>query len=200
MALPNDLTMTCSPLWLVFASLMLLLALPSSAFSTDPNITTLSAPIKSSLNAFQSHCYTPDSPGTPGIKPVDTQDCTAALSVLVRTRDFAKPFRFSRNPRAMARLLPIGWQKFAQSDCRIVVTCMNDHDTAVFRLADVAQVARQIIDNCVDKPDPLGRYPLLRWGGVSGVSAEDSFYVAVAKPIRAELELGFANLSVIETG
>ena len=77
---------------------------------------------------------------------------------------------------------------------------MNDRDTAVFRLADVAQVARRIIDRCVDEPDPHGRYPLLKWGGVSGISAEETFYVAVAKPIRPELGLEGANLTLIETG
>ena len=99
----------------------------------------------------------------------------------------------------MARKVPIGWQKTAESDCRIVVTCMNDRDTEEFRLADVAQVARRIIDHCIDEPDPHGRYPLLQWGGVSGIG-EGTFYVAVAKPVRHKLELGGANLSVIETG
>ena len=96
--------------------------------------------------------------------------------------------------------VPIGWQKTRDSDCRIIVTCMNDRDTAEFRLADVAQVAKQIIDNCVDVPDPHGRYPLLRWGGISGVSTEETFYVAVAKPIRNVRGLEDANLSLIETG
>ena len=100
----------------------------------------------------------------------------------------------------MARKIPIGWQKTADAGCRIVVTCMNDRDTAEFRLADVAQLARRIIDNCVDVPDPHGRYPLLRWGGISGLDGEETFYVAVAAPIRPGLELGYANLSVIETG
>ena len=198
--LPNNSTMTCFPLRLVFASLMFLLAVPSGALPTIPNITTLSGPTNSSLNRILSHCYTPDSQGTPGIKPVDPKDCTDALSVLVRTQDFTKRFRFSRNPRAQAVKVPIGWQKTADSDCRIVVTCMNDRDTSVFRLADVAQVARRIIDHCVDEPDPHGRYPLLQWGGVSGISEAETFYVAVAKPIRPELGLGDRNLSVIETG
>ena len=100
----------------------------------------------------------------------------------------------------MARKVPIGWQKTAEAQCRIVVTCMNDRDTAEFRLADVAQVARRIIEHCVDTPDPHGRYPLLQWGGISGIDGEDTFYVAVARPIRHGLELGNANLSLIETG
>ena len=98
----------------------------------------------------------------------------------------------------MARMVPIGWQKTTESDCRIVITCMNDRDTAEFRLADVAQVARRIIDHCIDEPDPHGRYPVLKWGGISGIT--ETFYVAVAKPIRPGLVLEGTNLSVIETG
>ena len=198
MGISHDSTMTCSPRWLVFASHMFLLALPSRAFSTNPNVPTLSVPINSSLNELVSHCYTPDSPGAHSIEPVDPQDCTDALSALVRTKDFTKRFRFSKTA-AMAVTVPLAWQSTRDSDCRIIVSCTNDLDTAEFRLADVAQVAKSIIDNCVYVPDPHGRYPLLRWGGISGVSTKETFYVAVAKPIRDGRELENADLSLIET-
>ena len=93
----------------------------------------------------------------------------------------------------MGKKLPIGWQLGQGAGCRIVVSCENDRDTAVFRYADVAQEARKIIDNCVDKPDTHGRYPLLTWGGIHGLRGEETFYVAVASPIQPVLEAGLAN-------
>ena len=93
----------------------------------------------------------------------------------------------------MAKRLPIGWQLGTRARCRIVVNCENERDTASFRLADVAQEARNIINNCVDQPDPSGRYALLRWGGVHGLLGEDTFYVAVASPLDHDLEVGVAN-------
>ena len=88
----------------------------------------------------------------------------------------------------------------AEAGCRIIVTCQNDRDTAIFRFADVARVARRIIDNCVDKPDPFERFPLLRWGGVAGIQGEDTFYVAVARPISRTLEIEVANTTVVPSG
>ena len=80
--------------------------------------------------------------------------------------------------------LPLGWQLGQNADCRIVVNCANDQDSAFFRFADVAQVARQIIGDCVDRPDPDGRVPLFRWGGVNRLRDENTFYVAVARPLQ----------------
>ena len=85
----------------------------------------------------------------------------------------------------------------ADATCRIIINCQNDRDTAVFRYADVAQLARMILDNCVDKPDPFGRYPLLKWGGVHGIMGEETFYVAVARPILHGLELEVTNRTVL---
>ena len=82
------------------------------------------------------------------------------------------------------------------ADCRIVVNCQNERDSAVFRYADVAQTAKMIIQNCIDQPDPTGRYPQLKWGGVAPVG-ENTFYVAVAHPIDDSHELGEANLTAI---
>lgn len=100
----------------------------------------------------------------------------------------------------MARKIPTGWQLGTQSECRIIVNCENDRDTAVFRYADVAYIARKIIDNCVDKPDPFERYPLLKWGGVHGISGEETFYVAIARPLNPALDGKIANVTVIASG
>ena len=77
--------------------------------------------------------------------------------------------------------------------CRIVVSCENDKDSAVFRYADVAQIARKIMDNCVEKPDPFGRFPVLKWGGIHGITGEDTFYVAVARPLHSVLSIEGTN-------
>ena len=179
-----------------FVSVLLLLLLParlnaSPAITTDGN-SLLS--LNSTVTPIASRCYTPESGGdTPEIPYTNLQACQDALSVLVHTPDFAGRFRFSRNPRAMAKKLPIGWQLGTHARCRIVVNCENDRDTAVFRLADIAHEARNIINTCVDQPDPSGRYALLRWGGVHGLLSENTFYVAVASPAEPELEIEVAN-------
>ena len=79
--------------------------------------------------------------------------------------------------------IPIGWQLGPDAECRIVVNCINDQDSAIFRYADIAQVAKLIIDDCVDNPDPLGRVPVFKWGGVNTLNDEITFYVAVARPL-----------------
>lgn len=180
---------------LIFVSLLLLLALPSNA-SKDQN-----SPVtfNSSSNPIIPHCYVPEGQDTPGIISTDLKACKDALAVLIRTPDFTTRFRFSRNPRAMAKIIPTGWQLGTESECRIIVNCQNDRDTAIFRYADVARIAKGIIDNCVDKPDPFGRYPLLKWGGVDGIQGEETFYVAVARPLSAA-EGEAANKTVIASG
>lgn len=93
----------------------------------------------------------------------------------------------------MAVKVPTGWQLGPNADCRIIINCQNDRDTAIFRYADVAQIARRIIDNCVDQPDPFERFPMLKWGGVDGIKGEETFYVAVARPLRPVLEVEIVN-------
>lgn len=193
----------CFPLRLVFAPFLLFLALHTKATPTTPSNYNSLVTVNSSFNAIVSHCYTPEGQDTPNIQPVNLKACTEALAVLVRTPAFTTRFRFSKNPRAMAKSLPTGWQMGDDANCRIIVNCENDRDTAVFRYADIAQVARRIIDNCVDKPDPYGRFPLLKWGGASGVLGEETFYVAVAKPIRPTrlgLELEVGNKTPVAKG
>ena len=95
----------------------------------------------------------------------------------------------------MAKELPTGWQMEIGATCRIVVNCQNDKDSAVFRYADIAQVARMIIDNCVEKPDPYGRFPMLKWGGIRGILGEETFYVAVARPLSSVLALAETNVT-----
>ena len=186
----------CFPFHLVLAVLLLVYALQSNAVPTKPGTHSSLVLLNSSINAILPHCYTPDSLDTPGVQPVNLQACKDALHVLVRQPHFAQLYRFSRNPRAQATQIPLGWQLGTEADCRIVVNCMNDHDSAIFRYADVAQVAKQIIDDCVDKPDPHERVPLFKWGGVRGLKDENTFYVAVAKPIRSVLASDGANGTV----
>ena len=186
----------CLPLHLVFAVSFLIHALHSHAFPTEPANQNSLVMLNSSINAITPHCYTPDSPETPGIEPVDLQSCRNALLVLVRSPHFTTSYRFSRNPRAQARSIPLGWQLGLDADCRIIINCHNDRDTGVFRLADIAQAARKIIDDCVYKPDPDGRLPLFKWGGVRGLVGQETFYVAVAKPIRSLRGVGAANGTV----
>ena len=173
----------CFPLHIP-AVLLLVHALQSNAIpSTPPNHHSLVL-LNSSINTrIIPHCYIPDREGAPGVQPVNTLACNDALHVLVRQPNFAARYRFSRNPRAQAIKIPIGWQFGPDAECRIVVNCINDQDSAIFRYADIAQVARRIIDDCVDNPDPLGRVPVFKWGGVNTVKDEFTFYVAVARPL-----------------
>lgn len=97
----------------------------------------------------------------------------------------------------MAKELPAGWQLGPGASCRIVVNCQNDKDSAVFRYADVAQIAGRIIDNCVEKPDPFGRFPVLKWGGIHGITDEETFYVAVARPLPSVLSVEGTNATGI---
>lgn len=181
---------------LVFASLLPLLALQSHASPTTARNQNSLVTFNSSSNIIISHCYTPEGRETIGIQPVNLEACKDALAVLVLTPDFTTRYRFSQNPRAIARKVPLGWQLNRDSACRIVVNCENDRDTAVFRFADVAQAARRIIDNCVDKPDPSGKYPLLKWGGIDAMEVQ-TFYVAIARPAGSLLEVEVVNKSVI---
>ncbi len=185
---------------LVFASSLLFLALRSNASPTTPQNHNSLAMLNSSFDEIISHCYTPEGQETRGVLPVDLKHCEDALAILVRTEDFTTRFRFSKNPRAMAISIPIGWQKGTDATCRIIVNCENDRDTGVFRYADIAQSARRIIQNCVNKPDPLERYPLLKWGGIDGIRGEETFYVALARPIRRELEVKVANGTLVADG
>lgn len=181
-------------------SVVLLLnqALQSNAVPTKPGAHDSLALFNSSTNPIIiPHCYTPESQDTRGVLPVNLQACRDALHVLVRQPHFTDLYRFSRNPRAQAMKLPLGWQLGTVADCRIVVNCANDHDSAIFRFADVAQSARHIIDNCVDKPDPSGTVPLFKWGGVNRLKDENTFYVAMAKPIVNGLGSDGANGTVV---
>lgn len=190
---------TCFPLRLVFAFFLLFLGLHTDASPTTPSSQNSLVTVNSSFNAIISHCYTPAGRDTPNIQPVELEACKEALAVLVRTPDFTTRFRFSKNPRAMAIKVPIGWQLGTEANCRIIVNCENDRDTAALRYADIARIAKRIMDNCVDKPDPYGRFPMLQWGGVDGITGEDTFYVAVAKPIRPaqpSLEVRVTNKTV----
>ena len=190
------MALSCTSLRLVLASLLLLFALHSNAFPATLRNQTSLVMFNTAFNAVRPLCYTPEDEATPGIEPVNLNACKDALRVLIHTPDFASQLRFSRNPRTMAKKLPLGWQLGREADCRIVLSCANDRDSAVFRFADVAQVARRIMDRCVDSPDPDGRYPLLRWGGVQGIKDEQTFYVAVARPIESGLEVEVANTTV----
>ena len=181
------------PLGLALAVHLHLLAPLSNAFPTTQGDQNSLVMVNSSLNAVISHCYTPDSSETPGIQPVNLKACQDALKILVHTPDFTTRFRFSKNPRAMAKEVPMGWQPGSNADCRIVINCYNDHDSAVFRFADVARGAKRIIENCVDKPDPHGRYPSLQWGGVTDINGEETFYVAVARPLQPQLGVELTN-------
>ena len=194
------MTPKCLLFRLVFASSLLFLALHSNASPTTPQTHNSLEALNSSFNGIISHCYTPDGADTPGILPVELKSCEDALSILVRTEDFTTRFRFSKNPRAMAISVPVGWQKGTNAKCRIIVSCENDRDTGMFRYADIAQSARRIIQNCVDKPDPFERHPLLKWGGIDGIRGEETFYVAVAKPLRAALEVVEANETLVADG
>ena len=196
----NLMAAICFPLCLIFASFLLLLALPSNASSATSENHNLPVPFNSSLDYIIPHCYTPEGQETPGIKSTNLKACKDALAVLVRTPEFTTPFRFSRNPRAMAKVIPAGWQMGDESDCRIIINCQNDHDSAIFRYADIAQIAKRIIENCVDHPDPFGRYPLLKWGGVDGIKEAETFYVGVARPIRPALEVEVGNMTVVASG
>lgn len=194
------MTPSCFSPRLVFAAFSLLLALQSCSLPTtsrDPHSLMM---VNSSANAIIGRCYTPDSQETPGIKATNLQACKEALNLLVHTPDFTTEFRFSKNPRTMAKRLPLDWQVNFYSDCRILVTCANDRDTAVFRYADVAQAARRIITACVDNPDPHGRLPMLKWGGLARLKNEDTFYVTVARPIRPDIEIEGANRMVLVRG
>lgn len=183
---------------LVSAFPLLLFALLSKASPTVPRDTNLLVTVNSSIDATVPHCYTPDGQDTPGIQSTNLNSCQDALRTLVHTQDFTTAYRFSKNPRTMAKKIPIGWQFESDARCRIVVSCENDRDSAIFRYADVAQVARSIINNCVDKPDPFGRFPLLIWGGVHPIKGEETFYVAVAtpRPSGPGLELGNRTMVV----
>ena len=180
------------------AVLLLVHALQSNAVPTKPGTHNSLGLFNSSINApILPQCYIPGSPTTPGIQPVNLRACKDALYVLVRQPHFTQRWRFSRNPRAQARKLPLGWQLGTGAECRIVVSCHNEHDSAIFRLADVAQLARQIIDRCVDKPDPHGRVPVFKWGGVTTLTDELTFYVAVARPNEVPLGSDGANGTVV---
>ena len=185
--------------YFVLPILLLLHALlpKASPISGNPDSLVM---FNSSVNAIERLCYTPDRELTRHFKPVELQSCNDALRLLVHQRDYTTSFRFSRNPRAQALELPRGWQLGDHALCRIIVSCENDRDTAIFRYADVAQVARRIIDHCVEKPDPQGRYPLLKWGGIEGLNGEQTFFVAVARPLRSRLETGVANGTVLTGG
>lgn len=185
---------------MVFVSL-LLIAVHSDALPSTPSNQDSLVMSNSSTNAVMAHCYTPDSQDTPGIEPVGLTSCRNALAVLVQTPEFTTRFYFSRNPskisRHLALKLPVGWQLGDDAVCRIVINCLNAEDTAVFRFADVAQGAKRIIENCVDRPDPYGRFPLLNWGGVERIGGEEDFYVAVARPLRAGRTVELVNETVV---
>ena len=172
----------------LLAVLLLVHALQSNAVPTQPGNLDSLASFNSSINTnIVAHCYTPETRDTPGIEPVTLTACKDALHVLVRQPNFADRYRFSRNPRAQAIKIPLGWQLGTNAHCRIVVNCINDHDSAIFRFADVAQVAKQIIEDCVDQPDPFQRVPIFKWGGVNRLKDENTFYVAVARPLQSLL-------------
>ena len=187
------------PLHLILASLLTALALQSDASPTASRSDNRLVMFNSSLDMIISHCYTPDGADTPGIQPVETDSCNAALKTLVHTPDYTTPFRFSRNPRTLSKRLPTGWQFGDKARCRIVVNCENDRDSAVFRFADVAPIAKKIMDHCVYKPDTHGRYPILKWGGVDRMEGleTENFYVAVARPLEND---GMANGTVVAGG
>lgn len=169
-------------------------ALQSNASPTatkNPGSLSMVNPIPNAI--IFPHCYHPDGADTPGIQPTNLQACKDALQVLIRFPDFTTRFRFSRNPRTMAKEVPAGWQLGTDAECRIIVNCLNDRDTAIFRYADVARLARKIMDECVDSPDPHQRVPLLKWGGVKGIEGTETFYVAVARPITFATDVHSLN-------
>ena len=178
---------------LTFALLLISLALQSNGSLIPSRYQDSLVSFNSSLDMVDTHCYTPDRGDTPGIQPTQLQACKNALHVLVLMPDFTTKARYSRNPRTMGRKLPVGWQLGTHAECRIVLSCENDRDSAMFSYADIAQSAKKIIDSCVDQPDAHGRYPLLRWGGVNGIGDQETFYVAVARPITSTLVGGVVN-------
>jgi hypothetical protein len=93
--------------------------------------------------------------------------------MMVLLPNFIIPYRFSKNKRRFDIIpLPKGW---GTQDRIIFISCENDRDVDVFRLADVARQARNIIQNCVEG----GITP---YGGIEGVESVGSFYVSVGKP------------------
>ena len=125
-----------------------------------------------STNDVLLHCFTPAA--HPDRGPTNADDCKNALAMMVLQPNFVIPYRFSKNKRRLDVIpLPKGW---GTQDCIIFVSCENDRDVDVFRLADVARQARNIIKNCVEgEATP--------YGGIGGVGSVGSFYVSVGKPV-----------------
>ena len=74
-----------------------------------------------------------------------------------------------------------------------MLSCVNDQDTAAFRLSEVAHKARAIISHCVDNHD-------ISYGGVFGVSDVPSFYVSVAGNARNPLQGNSTTIDDTEPG
>lgn len=75
-------------------------------------------------------------------------------------------------------------------ECIIFFSCENDRDAYTFRFADVAQVARRVIGNCVGRPDASGEWGTLRWGGLDELGDSRTFYVSVGRPVAPRGALG----------
>ena len=143
-----------------------------AAIGAQPSLPALNA----STNEVHLHCF------TPGLHPerplTNVNDCKNALALMVLEPNFITPYRFSKNSRRFDVIpVPKGW---TSGDCIIFVSCENDRDTDVFRLADVAGQARKIIQACVEgQATPHG--------GINGVGTVGTFYVSVGKPLNARV-------------
>ncbi|KAL2041856.1 hypothetical protein N7G274_005641 [Stereocaulon virgatum] len=131
-------------------------------------------------NDVHLHCFTPVA--HPDRGPTNVNDCKSVLEMIVSLPDSLTPYRFSKNKRRLDVIpLPKGWRT---RDCIIFVSCENDRDMDVFRLADAARQARNIIQNCVEGETTP-------YGGIDGVGSVGSFYVSVGRPVGPR---GFVNL------
>ena len=139
-----------------------------AVIEAQPSLPALNA----STNDIHLHCFTPVA--YPDRHPTNVNDCKNALASMVLEPNFITPYRFSKNKRRFDVIpVPKGW---GLGDCVIFISCENDRDTDVFRLADVAGQARKIIQACVDgQATP--------YGGVDGIGTVGTFYVSVGKPL-----------------
>ena len=138
---------------------------------------SVSASIRSSnaTNEVILHCFSPEV--YPERLALNATDCPTAMLKLVLTPNFNIPYKFSKNTRRFdSHKLPMGWW---HESCIIMLSSSNDWDTAVFRLADVANRARAIINVCVNGQ-------AVTYGGIVGMLSDvPSFYVSVGGPAES---------------
>ena len=138
---------------------------------------SVSGSIRSSnaTNEVILHCFSPEI--YPERLPLNATDCPKAMLELVLSPNFNTPHKFSKNTRRFdTHRLPMGWW---HGNCIIMLSSSNDWDTAVFRLADVANRARSIINVCINGQ-------AVTYGGIVGMLSDvPSFYVSVGAPAES---------------